>query len=38
MAIINYKPTTNARRNMSTTDFSAVEQDGSGEEPAGSEE
>ncbi len=24
MAIINYKPTTNARRNMSTTDFSVL--------------
>ena len=24
MAIINYKPTTNARRNMSSTDYSAL--------------
>lgn len=24
MAIINYKPTTNARRNMSTTDYSGL--------------
>ena len=28
MAIINYKPTTNARRNMSTTDFSALSKTG----------
>ena len=28
MAIINYKPTTNARRNMSTTDFSGLSKNG----------
>ena len=28
MAIINYKPTTNARRNMSTTDYSSLSKNG----------